>query len=456
MAHRKTLTQVQLDLLEWIADGCPDGVIEGTHHRISAAALQRRGYVKVRGRGPTWEAQITPAGEAHLAEAKQPNATPPRQANVSVTQQLIDDLVAAGGSMRVPEKRWGQRDGVDFRQRVLFAERHGKVPSGKRLKLTSLSHDELQIELVDAAEGVPDLRPVPVPDAVSRYHGTVKQFRERSDRHEVSRASLPRVSRLLQALVTEAERRGYTTSLVPGTERNHYRRDSGWTGPNNGHLILTVNDFSAAIRVTEEGLPSRVHWERTNRDYSWSRLGYSEPRRPPLTDYEAKATGQICLEIVSGFGAHGRPGKFADRKSWTLDCKLPELLHEIEVRAAEAAERQRKAEQEAEEREREWKIVRERAFARHAEAVRGQVLRAEVERWREVSGIRAYCDAAEKTHGDDVGTMDWVRWARAYAVERDPLHTAPQIPPAPESVPADELRPFMEGWDVHAPHRRGW
>lgn len=64
MAHRPTLTQAQLDLLGWIADGCPEGVVEGESYRISAAALRRRGLVKTRERGADWSAEITPRGRA--------------------------------------------------------------------------------------------------------------------------------------------------------------------------------------------------------------------------------------------------------------------------------------------------------------------------------------------------------------------------------------------------------
>lgn len=41
MAHRKTLTQAQLDLLDWIDEGCPDGVMEGESVRASVMAVLR-------------------------------------------------------------------------------------------------------------------------------------------------------------------------------------------------------------------------------------------------------------------------------------------------------------------------------------------------------------------------------------------------------------------------------
>ena len=71
--------------------------------------------------------------------------------------------------------------------------------------------EELRIDLRDAPDGIPtEMFPVPVPNRVARYHPIVAEFRDQSDRHEVSRAQLPRVGRILQGLVVEAERHGFT------------------------------------------------------------------------------------------------------------------------------------------------------------------------------------------------------------------------------------------------------
>jgi hypothetical protein len=54
MAHRtNALTEQQREILKWIGDGCPAGVMTDDSHRISAAALRRRGLVRITGRGPT-------------------------------------------------------------------------------------------------------------------------------------------------------------------------------------------------------------------------------------------------------------------------------------------------------------------------------------------------------------------------------------------------------------------
>lgn len=205
----------------------------------------------------------------------------------------------------------------------------------------------------------------------------------------------------------------------------------------------------------EEGLPSRAYWEERNSTYSYG-LGGRTSRLPPLREYEANATGRLSLELVQSHSVEGRPVKWADRKSWTLEEKLPELLRELEIRAAEERERQRKAKQEAAERERQWNAAMDRARELHAENHRGEVLRDQVARWRTAEEIRAYCDAATASYPDDPSTAEWIAWARCYADELDPLRIAPRMPAAPEWVSAEELRPYLDGWDPYGSHRRRW
>jgi hypothetical protein len=60
------LNDKQSSVLRWIGDGCPDGVMEGYHHRVSAAALRSRDLVRIRGRGPSWHAELTERGKTSL------------------------------------------------------------------------------------------------------------------------------------------------------------------------------------------------------------------------------------------------------------------------------------------------------------------------------------------------------------------------------------------------------
>src|SRR5690242_14912605 len=110
MAHRNTLNQNQLDLLRWIDAGCPgDPPGKGYAHRVSAAALRSRRLVQVRGKGRTWTAKLTDAGRQYLAPAEAPEARAPRQANVSVTQEVVDEIIAAGGRKRYPRKAYYEK-----------------------------------------------------------------------------------------------------------------------------------------------------------------------------------------------------------------------------------------------------------------------------------------------------------------------------------------------------------
>ncbi len=102
MAQRKTLTDAQVELLRWVDEGCPEGVYEGVHHRISVAALHRRGLAAAVGHGDRWSAEITDVGRAYLADVDGPRPPIARQATLSVSDQLIADVIAAGGSLRVP------------------------------------------------------------------------------------------------------------------------------------------------------------------------------------------------------------------------------------------------------------------------------------------------------------------------------------------------------------------
>lgn len=218
LAHREALSELQVAVLRWVSDGCPDGTLEDRSPRISAAALQRRDLVHITGRARAWTASLTEAGKEYLQRVDGPNPPEPRQANVSVTQQLVDDILAAGGRLQVPRKRWGE-SGVDYERRARLAQTHGKVPSGHRLSVRTVSSDELLLEVIadpqlraDSDENSDRWSSISVPVHVGRYHAVAREFRNRVMLHEVSRKALPRVLRILHTLATEAERRGYNVS----------------------------------------------------------------------------------------------------------------------------------------------------------------------------------------------------------------------------------------------------
>lgn len=443
MAQRKTLTLAQIDVLRWVADGCPEEGEPDYHRRISVGALKRRGLVTTKGRGQSWSAAITEDGRDYLAKADSPQAPEPRQGNVSVTQQLVDDLIAAGGSLTVARAD-GYPGRVDFRRRAEMAERHGKVPPGKRIVVSSLGYHELKIELVDAPVGTyREVAPVPVPERVAKYHSAVAAFRDDKRRHEVSRALLPRALLVMQALAIEAERRGYTAATVKDSSSGRYH-DVVWSGPTHGHIAVEVDGVATALRVFEEGLGTRSYF--AERDTSFTRGPGAARSTPALAEYERGATGRLALAVVS------YPQRsWADRKRWKLKDKLPEVLREIEVRAAEERHRQREAEARRQAEQRRWQEELGRARERHYDQRRIDAITAESDAWRRAEQIRAYCDAVVARYGEDEEPAEWVAWARDFADRLDPLSDAPRMPAPADRLSETDLRPFL---DPHLPP--GW
>lgn len=428
MAQRRTLTEKQVLLLRWIANGCPDGAVTDDYYRISAPALRNRGLIKTTGRGPSWSARITRAGRGYLALVDGPNPPIPREANVSVTEQLVNDVLSAGGVLRVPRRGWYSSDGINYENRARMAARHGKVPNGKRLTVRAIDR-ELEIRLVDAPGRSYDraeLAPVVAPRRVRRYHPAARLFRERSDRHEVSRAQVARATRLLHAIATEAEKRRWS---VQGSSesKNGYGRES-WSGTKDGHLVITAQEHVFCLRLQEEGVHTRGSCEgevRLYRNVSRDSVFYRD-REVPSGPHDANATGQLVLKLNPGSVHGGRQSRFADRQSWTLEERLPHLFREIEERILEAQHRAEDrcieaekaaeiARREAEERKRRWVVLMDRAAERLVHDHRAAQLRKQACAWYEADQIRGYCDAAE------LNTV--IGWTRSSGL-RGPVRTS--------------------------------
>lgn len=468
MAQRKTLNETQVAVLRWIDDGCPADAMDGdVSHRISAAALRNRGFVTTSGRGPTWEARIAPAGREYLDQVDGPNPPAPRQANVSVTQQLVNDVISAGGSLRVPRKNWYERGAVDYEKRARLAEQYGKVPAGKRLTISVVSPEELEIELVDAPGnlgGRAELVPFTVPEKVGRYNAAARQFRDQTQRHEVSRALLPRATRIVHAIAVEAERRGWSARASSESKNGYGRVD--WTGTKDGHLQITAEHYEFWLRLQEDGVHTRGVWEEEvyryrNVSSDWT---FYRDRELPRGPYDADAKGRLKLELHSSgrWTYSGRQSRWGDRQSWRLEERLPHLFREIEeriVEAGHAAERAQiaaekaaeAARQAAEERERTWHVLMRQAEERLVEAHRAAQLRAQADAWHQAESLRRYCDAVDAAYGDRHETAEWLTWARTHILSLDPLTEPPTMPAAPEASP-DALQPHLpEGWSARGP-----
>lgn len=134
---------------------------------------------------------------------------------------------------------------------------------------------------------------------------------------------------------------------------------------------------------------------------------------------------------------------------------LPEILHEVELRA-EYAEQQRLDEiRRYEERKRQWNLAREAAVEKLNEAHRAEILRQQVEDWELTQRIQCYLEAVE-SHLDDhpeqaQSAHAWLEWIRNYVERLNPLSSELSMPADPQPT-SEALAPHMKPWSPHGPY----
>ncbi|MCP3797825.1 hypothetical protein NLX83_00990 [Allokutzneria sp. A3M-2-11 16] len=284
------------------------------------------------------------------------------------------------------------------------------------------------------------LMPVLVPDEVKRYHPAVSALRK-AKLLELGSTVLPRAVRILHAIATEAEQRGFSV-------KEHLSKTTGrQTGASKTwHLLLTSGHETVPLRIEEE--TDRVehvptpHERKEQQRHSWMRI--------PTHDHVA--SGRLRIEI-GGQSQLDRKANWADRASWSLEEKLPELLREISVRADELRLR-REAKARAEvEHQQAVEREQERARARAAEAHRREVLEQQLTSWRAAKELRTYAvavaagiaaaDAADQESSEAIGqARQWLAWINNRADHLDPTKRLAVWLEPPE-LPYYELQKFM-------------
>lgn len=174
MAER-TVNARQREVLNWIVEGCPEGVMTGTDHKTTAKALHRRRLAVVSGRGGIWKAEATDAGRYFAQHGQYPaghwSATSGQRSRSARSHphdrsgledrrrvtgrrpvdQLIADLVEAGGELTVEAYQDRYWEGL-----ASSAIRYNKIPVGKVLKVErGATWKERIIRLEDARLATP-------------------------------------------------------------------------------------------------------------------------------------------------------------------------------------------------------------------------------------------------------------------------------------------------------------
>jgi hypothetical protein len=398
MAVALKLNDKQVEVLRWIAAGCPDGVMADDSHRISAAALRTRGLATTSGRGPNWTAKVTASGSEYLRRLG--------DGGLGFDDLSFDGLSSNGFSSGGLSSGGLSSGGLSS----------GGLSSG------GLSSDGLELERLDG---------------VGRYDHVAEDFRDRIERHEVSRAQLPRATKIVQTLVGEAQLRGWSVQTAGESENEVGLVD--WSSAKDGHFQITAGESDFWLRLQEEGVRTRDVLEDDDAP---------EP-------FDVGGTGRLKLELRWGEWFTRKQTRWVDRPDTPLEERLGAVIDEISGRVAdgERAARERTeraalaeadARAQAEDREREWERLMAVARERYLEDQRTAALLQQVEAFENAARIRAYCDAvvaaasgaggggaggggaagggaAGGGREPDADVVAWVEWARAYAERLDPL-----------------------------------
>lgn len=403
---RKALNPRQVEVLQWIADGCPDRVWSDFTYKHTAVALQGRRLAKVSKRGG-WHAEITDDGRFYLVHGEYPGepkrvkrAAPVRRVSTPQQPKPRDTPVPAAAPELPDEEPGACAD--------------------------------------QPTEAAPAHPVIAVPAALRNLHPAVAALRDAKGRLDMTASVRSRALRVLQALAVAAEAEGYRVEVVK-PQRNGYGRV--WYDSKD-HLVIDTGETREGVRIFQQTDRSTHMLTATEIKETGDRWA----RKPPKYDYTPNEYLRIELERTWDGG----------QRSWSegprgpIDRKLPAVLEEVTRRHERSKERRLQAEGERLERERHWHVVHERAKVLLQEHHRAEVLVKQADDWHRARQLRAYVEAmrerADAITSDEERSVasQWVEWAGGFAERLDPLSRAIAMPAEVEAQP-EALKPFMGG-----------
>lgn len=462
-ARMSPLNERQRSTLRLISDGDDLSGEDRVGLRISARALASRGLVKIRRADGMWQASITDAGRSVLDQS---DTTPPtntglpprqqrrtlhtdadsvparpakaqsrpaapgarRQAALSLVERLVRD-----GRFVVSDPDQAERG--HWRKTIHYAKQHGLEPEGRFIECTGADRGDLTISLATgvhpnaARKRAAALAPVPVPQRLGRPHPVMAALCDDAGKLVMPKPLRHRALLLLQALATAAIERGWQVRDRSGEFKPHYSGVRQPSEQREGCIWVEVDGYSYPVTIDQEF--------------------------PQTSDPVKSQTLKITLPPSKS----GIRSRWADRKTGTLEDRLPEVLEGLANRAVEDRERAAIEARQAEERERAREKAETDAHARALHQFNAEELYRQVEAFKRARAINAYCDvleqrieSADALDPDREGAIVWLAWARAHAAEIDPFRTLPTMPAAPEFT-SERLARFMEGAETSEPQR---
>jgi hypothetical protein len=451
------LTVAQFDLLRWVAEGCKDGVYEGTSRRVSARSLHNRGFLQVSGSGNTWGARITPDGNRRLVEegkrvererervrlAEQVRLDREREQHQlrDRATKLLHDVVEAGGRLDLG----ANADPQDVRRMQGGLAQAGLLPEGQRLAQEPTRMDPIlgvTVYLEPDFDALTSVRTFNVPRQLRDPHSAVAAFQGR--KALVSKAQIGRAARFLQALVSAATETGWQVySKAPNMSRGR-----GEPGPDLS-LRLPSRELLVTIReLAQNG--RRVQAYTTESDY------YTRTERV-VANRHFQASGRLEVTIRKAWEDQ-TVVSLEDTDRATLEEQLPTLIRKLEIGEAEAEWSREDEVRRSEIRKTRWEEVKQEAFTKLSYGRNADRLRDELERRHSAAMMRTYAEEVE-AQSDQLADPDreearkWAFWIREHA-DRTHHINGPLRLLRVTSASHDELQPYMDGWSTHGPYRR--
>lgn len=351
MALDTPLNQRQLEVLNWINDGCPEGRWTDYTFKTTAQSLASRRLVTVSKRGGTWKAAILPAGEHYLATGAYPAGhwTRPRRTapgrvqevkswaapsqpvtrapkkspairassddgGLTPTRKLVQDIVDAGGVLEVDTTD----DSRSFTSLVGIINRRRMAPDGQEVVLTHPRHNRIIMRLSEVSDWKTDLPAETLAaERIGRWHPVVATLRKDGRLDSISRDLRSKASRLLHAVAREAEARGYRVR-APERNRHGYIEDRTRL---TGDLIIVMPEIECSVKIVQPTdriphTPTADELERQRKYNNWP---------PPQYDYVPANRLNMTMTPAAGTRrkSPGRKQSHSSLSSASLMCLSP-------------------------------------------------------------------------------------------------------------------------------------
>lgn len=459
----------QVEVLRWIAAGSPEREWPDWTHRTTAKALQSRGLVSVRGRGPTWTAEVTELGRRVAAGEELPSsrgrkapAGKQKQSPVAVESNkslrtdvpeidpadLIVDLTEADGQViTVPDPARPLRAAY---RRALAALPKDLVPTNKRVTFSGRDRGDLTIRLVDEAVPAAPDPAVTVPSELDSSQSLIAWLVRHPEVMDVSDTSRDRALRVIQGITESLATRGHAVARhrVPDADEGvTYRQHSGWGSrhvatkpPEPATVEVRIGDQVLLVDLIEERekVKNVPESEAAAAKYEWQRL------RPVESN---EFSGRLALRVRGFAPSQG----WADRKRWTLESRLPRFVRNLEEEAQRRDEARIRVNEAKRQRRREWEEALPKARAAYLRVLNRERLDKQVAAYSESVRLAAYADAvaarAKEFESEQREAPEaWADWIRGEARRLDPTGQRTHLQfQEPKSISPWELDRYMPG-----------